>query len=153
MRGKVGVAQLPYGGAGPSPTLGGYALAVSRYSLHQAEAIQLVRFLTSREAQRDRCERIGFPPSIRSLYGDQELLQVYPHFRWLKDQYPSAVLRPSRVTGKNYPEVSEAYSHALHSVLTHQAAPEAALAQLERELARITGSPADSTAIAGRHRN
>jgi hypothetical protein len=43
------------------------------------------------------------------------------------------------VTGKNYNEVSEAYSRAVHSVLTHQrSAPEAAAA-LEEELVRITG--------------
>ena len=43
------------------------------------------------------------------------------------------------MTGKNYNEVSEAYSRAVHSVLTHErSAPEAAAA-LEKELVRITG--------------
>jgi hypothetical protein len=43
------------------------------------------------------------------------------------------------VTGKNYNEVSEAYSREVHRVLTRQqSAPEAAAA-LEKELVRITG--------------
>jgi hypothetical protein len=43
------------------------------------------------------------------------------------------------VSGKNYNEVSEAYSRAVHAVLTHQrSAPEAA-SELEKELVRITG--------------
>jgi hypothetical protein len=60
------------------------------------------------------------------------------------------------VTGKKYNEVSEAYSRAVHSVLTHQqGAPEAAAA-LERELVRITGFKSEpplngTTERLGRH--
>jgi trehalose/maltose transport system substrate-binding protein len=49
------------------------------------------------------------------------------------------VSRPSNVTGQKYPDVSEAYTRAVHSVLTgEKSAPEAAAA-LENELVRITG--------------
>jgi hypothetical protein len=63
-----------------------------------------------------------------------------PHFRVVSQALLTGIiLRPSHATGKNYNEVSEAYSRAVHSVLTHQrSAPEAAAA-LEKELVRITG--------------
>jgi trehalose/maltose transport system substrate-binding protein len=49
------------------------------------------------------------------------------------------VARPSNVTGAKYPDVSEAYAQAVHSVLTgEKGAPDAAAA-LENELIRITG--------------
>jgi trehalose/maltose transport system substrate-binding protein len=49
------------------------------------------------------------------------------------------VSRPSNVTGTKYQDVSDAYTQAVHSVLTRQKnAPEAA-AVLENELVRITG--------------
>jgi hypothetical protein len=51
----------------------------------------------------------------------------------------AAVLRPSSVARRQYPDVSDAYIRAVHSVLTRkQSAPEAAAA-LEKELIRITG--------------
>jgi trehalose/maltose transport system substrate-binding protein len=49
------------------------------------------------------------------------------------------VSRPSDVAGKKYEDVTDAYIHAVHSVLTgEQSAPEAAAA-LENELVRTTG--------------
>jgi hypothetical protein len=49
------------------------------------------------------------------------------------------VARPSRAAGLNYDAVSRAYAHSLHSVLTKECGVQAALAQLEGELIRITG--------------
>ena len=55
IRGKVGVAPLPGGTGGESvSTLGGWQLAVSRYSKHPAIAADLVRYLTSAKEQKRR---------------------------------------------------------------------------------------------------
>ena len=47
--------------------------------------------------------------------------------------------RPSMVVGRNYDDVSHAYAHAVHSVLTRKKSARVAAAELEAELEYITG--------------
>ena len=64
IRGKVGVAPLPGGERHDGvSTLGGWQLAVSRYSKHPAVAADLVRFLTSAEEQKRRAIRGSLNPT------------------------------------------------------------------------------------------
>ena len=154
---KVGVAPLPRGEGGHLGTLGGVGLGVSRHSHHQKEAIELVRFLTRPEMAAKRARLLSDPPSLPAVYGIAEVQKLNPHFSVVnRALLTGIVLRPSGVTGKNYNEVSEAYSRAVHSVLMHErSAPEAAAA-LERELVSITGlspkAPLNGTTDrAGRH--
>src|SRR3546814_12954588 len=80
LKGKVGVAALPAGEDGrPAATLGGQQLAVSRYSEHPEEAADLVRYLTSYDAQKRRALEGPFNPTRRSLYADAALL-AHTHF-------------------------------------------------------------------------
>jgi len=137
---KVGVAPLPAGKGDHLGTLGGVGLAVSRHSDHQKEAIELVRFLTRPDMAAKRARLLSDPPSMPAVYGNPEVQGPNPHFPVVsRALLLGIVLRPSDVTGKNYNEVSEAYSRAVHTVLIRQrSAPEAAAA-LEKELVRITG--------------
>ena len=137
---KVGVAPLPGGEGGHLGTLGGVGLAVSRQSDHPKEAIELVRFLTRPDMAAKRARLLSDPPSLPAVYGIPEVQGPNPHFPTvIQALLNGVVLRPSDVSGKNYNEVSEAYSRAVHAVLTHQrSAPEAA-SELEKELVRITG--------------
>jgi trehalose/maltose transport system substrate-binding protein len=69
------------------------------------------------------------------------ILQSYP--RLLQPGEPpdgTILLRSSIATGQEYVEVTQAYSQAVHSVLTREVTAPAAAAALEKELARITGS-------------
>lgn len=52
--GTVGVALLPLGPGGRAHTIGGFQLAVSRYSSHTREAAQAVSYLTGTEVQTRR---------------------------------------------------------------------------------------------------
>ncbi|WP_313951250.1 ABC transporter substrate-binding protein, partial [Accumulibacter sp.] len=80
IRGKVGVAVLPRGGAAGrhAATLGGESLAVSKYSKHPAAAADLVLYMTSTAVQKDRALRGSFNPTIPALYQDAEILQANP---------------------------------------------------------------------------
>ena len=51
------------------------------------------------------------------------------------------LFRPSKVCDKLYPQVSETYSTAVHSILTGQVDAAAAVADLEARLVEITGFP------------
>ena len=141
IRNKFDVTLLPAGKAGRAGTLGGTSLAVSRFSAHPREALELIRYLSSEHLQVERSRVLSVPPTRRRLYEMPEVLEPNPYFAQLGQAFRTdvALSRPADVAGKNYEQVTEAYIQAVHSVLTReQNAPEAAEA-LEKELMRITG--------------
>jgi trehalose/maltose transport system substrate-binding protein len=121
-------------------TLGGTGLAVSRFSAHPREAVELIRFLISRDVQVKRSRLVSLAPTRPELYELPEVLEPNPRFALLSQAFRTGIVsRPSNLTGKKYEEVSNAYMQAVHSVLTgERSAPESASA-LENELVRITG--------------
>ena len=140
IRNKFDVSLLPGGKTGRVGTLGGTGLAVSRFSAHPREAVELVRYLISRNVQVRRSRLLSEAPTRLELYDLPEVLDSSPRFALLSQAFRTGIVsRPSNLTGKKYEEVSNAYMQAVHSVLTgERTAPEAATA-LEKELVRITG--------------
>lgn len=136
IRGKVGVTALPKGGEDgkTTGTLGGWQLAVSRYSESPEAAADLVMYLTSYEEQKRRAIKASYNPTIPALYEDEEVLAAVPFFGSLYETFESAVARPSRVTGEKYNRVSSSFWNAVHSVMTGRQTAEAAMASLEGEL-------------------
>jgi trehalose/maltose transport system substrate-binding protein len=142
IRGKVGIAPLPSGGAGHFGTLGGWQLSVSRHSAHPREAAELVRLVIGRGEQQARAVQLsGLPPRL-DLYEDEEVLRANPYFRDMRDiLMRGAVVRPTAAAGAAYQDVAAAYTSAVHSVLTGKAEPKAALADLEQRLQRLLAAP------------
>lgn len=142
VKGKIGVAALPKGGAEGKNTgaLGGWQLAVSKYSENADVAADLVLYLTSAEEQKRRAIEGSYNPTIGDLYEDPDVLAASPFFGDLYDTFVNAVARPSKVTGENYNKVSNAFWNASHSVLSGGATADAALAKLDRDLKRIRRS-------------
>jgi DNA-binding SARP family transcriptional activator/ABC-type glycerol-3-phosphate transport system substrate-binding protein len=138
----IGVTLLPSGGAGPAATLGGRQIAISKYARHPQAAIELVRHATGRKAQLQRAVSPPcWPPTIPDLYDHPETVAIYPHLPKIKEIFSSEniVVRPSKVCGPLYPQVSKAYSTAVHAILTGQVETGPALSNLEAELVEITG--------------
>jgi trehalose/maltose transport system substrate-binding protein len=137
---KVGIAALPKGGPDGknSGTLGGWQLAVSKYSKNREAAIDLVKFLTSQEEQKRRAVTGGFTPTLQALYQDPEVLKANPHFKELYATFTNAVARPSAPTGDRYNQVSSEFFGAIHRVLSGQEKADAALASLQRSLDRLS---------------
>ena len=140
IRNKFDAAMLPGGKSGRVGTLGGWGLAVSRFSAHSHEALELVRYLTRRDVQVNRFRVLSQPPTLSELYNSPEVLESNPRFDVLSQAFRiGMVSRPSNVSGKKYQDVTDAYIQAVHSVLTgEKSAPEAAAA-LENELVQTTG--------------
>ena len=138
----MGVVALPKGGeAGKNTgTLGGWELAVSKYSKHPKEAADLVMYLTSKAEQKRRAIAGSYNPTIGDLYKDADVLAAAPFFGDLYATFTNAVARPSKITGTNYNKVSNAFWNATHDVLAGKAKADAALASLEGELKKIKKS-------------
>jgi trehalose/maltose transport system substrate-binding protein len=140
IRDKFDITLLPGGKAGRVGTLGGAGLAVSRFSGHPREALELVRYLSSRDVQVKRSRVLSVPPTLPELYGLPEVLEPNPRFTLLSQAFRTGVVsRPSAVTGSKYEDVTEAYIRGVHAVLTGEKSAQSAAAALENELVRITG--------------
>jgi trehalose/maltose transport system substrate-binding protein len=140
IRNKFDITLLPGGKAGQVGTLGGWGFAVSRFSAHPREALELIRYLTRRDMQAKRSRVLSQPPTLPELYNLPEVLGPNPRFALLRQAFQTGIVtRPSDVTGQKYLNVTDAYIQAVHSVLTgEKSAPEAAVA-LENELVGTTG--------------
>ena len=138
MKGKSEIAPLPRGAAGTATIIGGDGYGVSRHSLHPREAAILVRFLASRNEQLRRSHDLAEAPTIPQVYTDPEVLTANPQFPRLLEIFRSgAVMRPSTVAGKMYPEVSRAYFESVYAVLTGKKSASQATGDLEDELRRM----------------
>ncbi|MBU2713103.1 ABC transporter substrate-binding protein [Zooshikella harenae] len=139
IRGKVGVSPVPKSEDGQhAATLGGWQLAVSKYSKHTDIAIDLVRYLTSEEEQKRRALAGSYNPTIPSLYQDKQVLTANPFFGKLVKTLNVAIARPSTVTGAKYNQVSAAFYNQVHQVLVGRQEADVALEQLARQLMRIS---------------
>lgn len=136
---RVGVAALPRSNAATqrAATLGGWQLAVSKYSQHPKEAAELVMYLTSAEMQKERAIQGAYNPTLPALYKDLDVLYAVPFLATLHEVISAAVPRPSSVTGARYNEVSAAMWNTAHMVLSGREVPEAALGKLEAKLQQI----------------
>jgi len=138
IRGKVGVVALPHGPGGESASaLGGWHLAVSRYSQNREEAIDLVRYLTRAEEQKRRAIKGAYNPTLTALYDDPEVIAANPFFKTLYPAFENAVARPARPAGARYNQVSDAIWRASYDVLQGDSEAGPALTKLEDEIARI----------------
>lgn len=138
--GLFDVSPLPAGDNGqPAAALGGWQLAVSKYSANPAVAADVALFMASYDEQKIRAVEGSYNPTIMALYQDADVLEAVPFFGDLFDVFINAVARPSTITSPNYAEVSRVFSSAVHSVLTGQETAANALAIAELDIQDITG--------------
>lgn len=133
--GKFDVSPLPMGDGGRgAAALGGWQLAVSKYSKNPEAAAKVALYLASYETQKMRAVEGSFNPTIKALYEDAEVLKANPFFGSLFDVFTNAAPRPSTATAPVYNEVSTGFYKAVHSVLTGESNAKDALLELEIEL-------------------
>ncbi|HEX2257539.1 MAG TPA: ABC transporter substrate-binding protein [Afifellaceae bacterium] len=140
IQGSFDVAPLPSGEEGRSAScLGGWNLAVSRYSPEPQAAIALVNWLASAEAQKQRAIANANLPTIPALYDDAEIAAAQPVVPRWRAALESAVARPSAATRTSYNEVSSEFWTAVHDVLSGRRPAAASLNRLEVRLNRLKG--------------
>jgi trehalose/maltose transport system substrate-binding protein len=139
--GLFDVSPLPAGVGSPAATLGGWQLAVSRYSAHPEQAADLAFFMASYDEQKRRAVIGSLNPTIMDLYEDEEVLEANPFFGSLYDVFINAVARPSTVTAPQYAQTSSLFFNAVHDVLTGRTDAESAFEELELDLVDQLGFP------------
>jgi trehalose/maltose transport system substrate-binding protein len=141
VKGKFDVTTLPVGAEGDTSaaTLGGWNVAVSKYSKHPEEAIALAKFLASPEHQKRRAIALTQLPTIVSLYEDADIAATAPIIPRWKDVFLSAVPRPSAPTKVKYNEVSSLFWSAVHDTLSGNGTAAENLELLEAKLTTLKG--------------
>ena len=134
--GKFDVTTLPTGQGHDTSaaTLGGWNVAVSKYSDNQEAATSLAVYLASQKAQKTRALNESNLPTIISLYEDADIAREQPIIPRWKDVFLQAVPRPSAPTRQDYNEVSSLFFTAVHSVLSGSESAKDALEELEEDL-------------------
>lgn len=130
LSGKFGMAPLP-----GSAALGGWNLAVSRCSAHQATAREFIRFLTGAESQEALLTQAGYPPTLVSLYEEPSLQAPLPHLVVLEAAVRSARNRPRTA---HYDDVTRVVQRAVHHVLRNPESLDAELRRLAEDVARAS---------------
>ncbi|MBK8086100.1 MAG: ABC transporter substrate-binding protein [Devosia sp.] len=142
VKGLFDVAPLPMGegeGARSAATLGGWNIAVSKYSKSPDEAIKLALFLSSVDVQKERALKQSNLPTIVSLYDDADIAAGQPIIPRWKDVFLNAVPRPSAPTKVKYNEVSSLFWSAVHDTLSGNGTAAENLELLEAKLTELKG--------------
>lgn len=142
IKGKFDVATLPTGAAAdkPAATLGGWNLAVSKYSQHKDAAIRFALYVGSKEVQKARAIDQTHLPTIISLYDDPDVAKAQPTIPRWKAIFMNAVPRPSAPTKVKYNEVSSLFWSAVHDTLSGKGSAADNLEVLEAKLTELKGS-------------
>lgn len=132
---KVGVARLPSVADGePVTCLGGWQWAVSAFSEHKEEAVELVKYLSGPEVSKLRAVKASNLPARTAVYDDPDVLEAAG---WFADALPVVETAMSRPTSPRYNEISDIIRSSVNAVVAGAVTPEDAAAQMELRLRRV----------------
>jgi trehalose/maltose transport system substrate-binding protein len=132
---KFDVAPLPAeSGSKSSGTVGGWQLAVSKYSKSIDGSIEFVRYATSPEVETYRAVVGTFVPTMQSVSDKPEVITAMPFLKNLASV--ERVVRPSRALGDRYNEGSTAIFQGVNQILNGQDAS-GVLPNVQRQLERL----------------
>jgi trehalose/maltose transport system substrate-binding protein len=136
IKGKFAVAPLPHGPGGQSvATVGGWQLAVSKYSKHVDASIEFVRYMTSKPVEKFDTITNSNVPTIPSLANDPQVRKAAPYLNPATALVPRAT-RPSSALGAKYNEGSKNIYQAVNRILNGTDAS-SVLPALQAQLQRL----------------
>ncbi len=138
VKGKVGVTRVVAApGQQGGGTLGTWGLSLIRGSPHREAAVEVMRWLTGEEMQRQLAVEQGYAPTWSRLYDDPDLQRRAPLLAVQRQALEAPVLRPMTPA---YAQLSDLLARQINGMLTDQATPGVALAQAQRLSAQVLES-------------
>ena len=136
VKGKFNVTVLPHGASGKSVgTVGGWQLAVSKFSKHKAAAIELVRYMTSPAVEKFDAITNSNVPTIVSVAKNKAVVKANPYLKPAIASVPR-VTRPGKFFGTHYNEASKIVYQGINQILTGSPAS-SVLPQIKSRLQQI----------------
>src|SRR5205814_9601945 len=122
VKGKFSVTVLPHGAKGGSVgTVGGWQLAVSKYSKHKAAAIEFVRYATSAGVERYNAIAYSLVPTRTAVAKDKAVVKTNPYLKPAIASVPR-VTRPAKFLKDKYNAGSKVIYTAANETLQEQSA-------------------------------
>ncbi|MDI6641284.1 MAG: ABC transporter substrate-binding protein [Elusimicrobiota bacterium] len=132
---KVGIAPLPhFPGGKSSACLGGWNLAISKFSKNKDVALKFVKFMTSFEAQKIYAIKGGRLPTRKAVYIDKEVNKFAPYYKELYRCFISARPRP---VSPNYSKISDILQIEIHKALTQKKTAKDSLKAAKEQIKKI----------------
>jgi len=134
--GKFSVTVLPHTGSNPSVgTVGGWQLAVNKYSKHVDASIEFVRYMTSAAVEKFNAITNSNVPTIPAVARDRAVVKANPY---LKPEIANVkrVTRPARDLKTHYNEGSKAIYQGINQILNGKPAS-SVLPSIQSKLERI----------------
>jgi trehalose/maltose transport system substrate-binding protein len=136
VRGKFSVTTLPHGsGHSPVGTVGGWQLAVSKYSKHPDAAIEFVRYMTSPAVERFDAITNSNVPTIPSVARNPAVVKVNPYLKPNIALVPR-VTRPAKYLKAHYNEGSKDIYQGINQILNGDSA-DSVLPTIQRKLEQL----------------
>ena len=136
VKGKFNVTVLPHGAAGKSVgTVGGWQLAVSKFSKHKDAAIELVRYMTSPAVEKFDAITNSNVPTIVSVAKNKAVVKANPYLKPAIASVPR-VTRPAKFLGTHYNEASKVVYQGINQILNGSSSS-SVLPQIKAKLQQI----------------
>ncbi len=136
IKGKFSVTVLPHGTTGKSVgTVGGWQLAVSKYSKHKGAAIEFVRYMTSPAVEKFDALTNSNVPTILSVAKDKQVRAKNPYLKPAIASVPR-VTRPAKFLKTHYNEASKVIYQGINQILNGRSA-KSVLPGVEKKLNQI----------------
>ena len=136
VKGKFNVTVLPHGSSGGSVgTVGGWQLAVSKFSKHKGAAIEFVRYMTSPAVEKFDAITNSNVPTIVSVAKNKAVVKANPYLKPAIASVPR-VTRPAKFFGTHYNEASKVIYQGINQILTGSSAGQV-LPQIKSRLQSI----------------
>jgi multiple sugar transport system substrate-binding protein len=127
---NIGVAALPhFAGAKPAAVFGGWNLMISKDSNKKAEAVQFIKFATSKAMQQVIYEEMGYLPANRRVYDDTAFYNRHPDLQYFRRLLEHGVHRPALV---EYTKISDILSFYANQAIKKEISVEKALQSAEQ---------------------
>lgn len=133
---QVAVAPLPKGDSRSAAALGGWMIAMNKYSTHKKEAWTFMKFLAGKDGEKVNAVVGGHAPTIPALYTDQDILKANPYFadKNFVDGLNSAVPRP---VVPNYQQVSDIIQIEVSKAINNKETPADAAKNMQTQLESV----------------
>jgi multiple sugar transport system substrate-binding protein len=133
---QVDAAPIPYSQGNQSyGCLGGWNLFINATSENKADAAwTLIQYLSAPEQQKQRALQGGYPPQLKNLYDDHDILNV-PVIALSKEAIQNARSRP---LSPYYSDISLKMADQFNRSLRGEVSPQQAVKVLQEELTDIT---------------
>ncbi len=125
----IGKASLPYlEGSTPRSVLGGWNIAISKYSENKKAAFKFIEFLLEEKSQSTMHEIGSYLPAIKSLYANKDFLKKYPNLAYTKSLLDRGIHRPLL---ENYTKLSDIISFYTNKIIKNEISIDEALLKIK----------------------